>query len=79
MCWVVKPLRVECGTLGRMRRFDVRFGDAGGWGGVMGWLQPKGYRWSEQAILALDEAMRGGSEEMHLQASFGVSSMQMRG
>jgi hypothetical protein len=25
MCGVVKPLRVECGTVGRMRPFDVRF------------------------------------------------------
>jgi hypothetical protein len=29
MCGVVKPLRVEYGTVGRMRPFDVRFGDAG--------------------------------------------------
>jgi predicted ATPase/DNA-binding winged helix-turn-helix (wHTH) protein len=37
------------------------------------------HRWSERAILALDDASRGGSEEMHLQASLGVSSMQMHG
>jgi predicted ATPase/DNA-binding winged helix-turn-helix (wHTH) protein len=35
--------------------------------------------WSQRAILALDDATRGGSEEMSLQASLGVSSMQMHG
>jgi len=42
-------------------------------------LLPECHRWSERAILALDDATRGGSEEMHLQASLGVSSMQMHG
>jgi predicted ATPase/DNA-binding winged helix-turn-helix (wHTH) protein len=42
-------------------------------------LLPECRRWSERAILALDQATRGGSEEMHLQASLGVSSMQMHG
>ena len=42
-------------------------------------LLPECYRWSEQAISALDDATRGGAEEMHLQASLGVSSMQMHG
>jgi predicted ATPase/DNA-binding winged helix-turn-helix (wHTH) protein len=42
-------------------------------------LLPECRRWSERAILALDDATRGGPEEMHLQASLGVSSMQMRG
>ena len=37
------------------------------------------HRWSERAILALDDATRGGREEMNLQASLGVSSMQMQG
>ncbi|HWZ71448.1 MAG TPA: winged helix-turn-helix domain-containing protein [Casimicrobiaceae bacterium] len=37
------------------------------------------HRWSERAILALDEAARGGAEEMHLQAGLGISSMHMRG
>jgi predicted ATPase len=37
------------------------------------------HRWSERALTALDDATRGGSEEMHLQASLGVSSMQMSG
>ena len=37
------------------------------------------HRWSERAILALDEDTRGGAAEMHLQASLGVSSMQMHG
>ena len=42
-------------------------------------LLPECYRWSERAIRALDDATRGGSQEMYLQASLGVSSMQMRG
>jgi hypothetical protein len=37
------------------------------------------HRWSERALTALGDATRGGSEEMHLQASLGVSSMQMCG
>ena len=36
-------------------------------------------RWSERAILALDDATRGGNEEMHLQAALGLSSMFGRG
>jgi predicted ATPase/DNA-binding winged helix-turn-helix (wHTH) protein len=42
-------------------------------------LLPECHRWSERAILALDEHTRGGSQEMHLQASLGVSSMQLHG
>jgi predicted ATPase len=42
-------------------------------------LLPECYRWSEQAISALDDATRGGAEEMHLQASLGASSMHMYG
>lgn len=42
-------------------------------------LLPECQRWSEQAILALDEPMRGGAEEMHLQTCFGISSMHMQG
>jgi predicted ATPase/DNA-binding winged helix-turn-helix (wHTH) protein len=42
-------------------------------------LLPESHRWAERAILALDDAMRGGPEEMHLQASLGISSMQMYG
>ena len=34
-------------------------------------LLPECHRWSERAILALDDAARGGSEEMHLQAALG--------
>jgi predicted ATPase/DNA-binding winged helix-turn-helix (wHTH) protein len=37
------------------------------------------HRWSERAILALDDATRGGAEEMRLQASFGGTSMHMHG
>ena len=36
-------------------------------------------RWSERAILALDTTHRGGREEMHLQATLGVSLMFLRG
>ncbi len=42
-------------------------------------LLPECHLWSERALLALDDATRGGAEEMHLQASLGVSSMQMHG
>jgi predicted ATPase len=42
-------------------------------------LLPECYRWSERAILALVDATRGESEEMHLQASLGVASMHMYG
>jgi predicted ATPase len=37
------------------------------------------FRWSEQAILALDEASRAGREEMRLQTALGVSLMFTRG
>lgn len=37
------------------------------------------HRWSERALLALDDAARGGVEEMHLQAAVGVSLMFTRG
>jgi predicted ATPase/DNA-binding winged helix-turn-helix (wHTH) protein len=42
-------------------------------------LLPECYRWSKQAISALDDATRGAGEEMHLQASLGASSMHMYG
>jgi predicted ATPase/DNA-binding winged helix-turn-helix (wHTH) protein len=42
-------------------------------------LLPEGHRWSERAILALDEATRGGAEEMRLQAVLGVALMFTRG
>ena len=42
-------------------------------------LLPECHRWSERAILALDDAMRGGPEEMHLQAGLGISLTQMQG
>jgi hypothetical protein len=42
-------------------------------------LLPECYRWSERAVLALDDANRGGSQEMCLQASLGISAMQMHG
>jgi predicted ATPase/DNA-binding winged helix-turn-helix (wHTH) protein len=42
-------------------------------------LLPECHRWSERAILALDDATRGGAEEMHLQAGLGISSMQLHG
>ena len=42
-------------------------------------LLPECYRWSERALLALDETTQGGAEEMHLQAGLGISSMLLRG
>ena len=42
-------------------------------------LLPECHRWSQQALLALDDAMRGGPEEMHLQAGLGISSMYTMG
>jgi len=42
-------------------------------------LLPECHRWSERAIPAIDNATRGGSEEMYLQACLGVSSMQIYG
>jgi predicted ATPase len=37
------------------------------------------HRWSERAILALDDGTRGGVEEMHLRAGLGISSMHIHG
>jgi len=37
------------------------------------------HRWSKEAISALDDATRGGAEEMRLQASLGASLMHMYG
>ena len=37
------------------------------------------HRWSERAILSLDEGARGGSEEMQLQATMGVSLLFTQG
>jgi tetratricopeptide (TPR) repeat protein len=37
------------------------------------------HRWSQRAILAVDESDHGTSEQMHLQAGLGISSMQMHG
>jgi predicted ATPase/DNA-binding winged helix-turn-helix (wHTH) protein len=42
-------------------------------------LLPECHRWSERAILALDDTARAGRDEMHLQAALGVSLMFMRG
>ena len=42
-------------------------------------LLPECHRWSERAILALDDTSRGGAEEMHLQAALGTSLMHIRG
>jgi predicted ATPase/DNA-binding winged helix-turn-helix (wHTH) protein len=38
-------------------------------------LLPECHRWSRRALLALDEATRGSSAEMHLQAAFGLTAM----
>ena len=37
------------------------------------------HRWSEQAILTVDDTARGGPEEMHLQAALGLSLIFTRG
>jgi predicted ATPase/DNA-binding winged helix-turn-helix (wHTH) protein len=37
------------------------------------------HRWSERALLALDDARRGGREEMQLQAALGISLFFTRG
>ncbi|MBR0938896.1 winged helix-turn-helix domain-containing protein [Bradyrhizobium jicamae] len=42
-------------------------------------LLPECHRWSQLAILALDERSAGGLDEMHLRAAFGFSSSQMYG
>jgi predicted ATPase/DNA-binding winged helix-turn-helix (wHTH) protein len=42
-------------------------------------LLPECHRWSERALRALDERSSGGSDEMQLQASLGLSLMYMRG
>jgi predicted ATPase/DNA-binding winged helix-turn-helix (wHTH) protein len=42
-------------------------------------LMPECLRWSEQALLALDDNTRGGPEEMHLQAALGLSLIFTRG
>jgi predicted ATPase len=42
-------------------------------------LFPECQRWSERALLALDDASRGSVEEMHLQAGLGISRMYLQG
>jgi predicted ATPase/DNA-binding winged helix-turn-helix (wHTH) protein len=42
-------------------------------------LLPECHRWSQRAILALDDASRGGPAEMHLQAGLGTSLMNIHG
>jgi predicted ATPase/DNA-binding winged helix-turn-helix (wHTH) protein len=42
-------------------------------------LMPECHRWSERALLWLDEGRRGGAEEMQLQASLGLSLMYISG
>jgi predicted ATPase/DNA-binding winged helix-turn-helix (wHTH) protein len=42
-------------------------------------LLPECHRWSQRALLALDDTIRGGSAEMHLQAGLGISSMYTMG
>jgi predicted ATPase/DNA-binding winged helix-turn-helix (wHTH) protein len=42
-------------------------------------MLPECHGWSERALLALDDAMHGGAEEMHLQANLGFSAMLMHG
>ncbi|KRB62088.1 transcriptional regulator [Rhizobium sp. Root708] len=42
-------------------------------------LFPECKRWSERALLAMDEASKGSVEEMHLQAGLGISQMYLQG
>ncbi|WP_426130662.1 ATP-binding protein [Pararhizobium sp. PWRC1-1] len=42
-------------------------------------LFPECQRWSERALLAMDDASKGSIEEMHLQAGLGVSRMYLQG
>ena len=42
-------------------------------------MLPECHRWSEQALLALDNTRRGTADEMRLQASLGYSLMYTRG
>lgn len=42
-------------------------------------LLPECHRWSERALLALDDATRGAAEEMHLEACLGTASLYMHG
>jgi predicted ATPase/DNA-binding winged helix-turn-helix (wHTH) protein len=42
-------------------------------------LLPECYRWSERALLALDDARRGTAEEMRLQSGLGYALMFTRG
>jgi predicted ATPase/DNA-binding winged helix-turn-helix (wHTH) protein len=42
-------------------------------------LLPECHRWSERSLQALDKKQCGGSDEMQLQASFGLSLMYIRG
>src|SRR5262249_30249061 len=42
-------------------------------------LLPECHRWSQRAIMALDDTTRGETEEMQLQAGLGVASMHMYG
>jgi predicted ATPase/DNA-binding winged helix-turn-helix (wHTH) protein len=42
-------------------------------------LMPEALRWSERAIIALDDGTRGGIDEMHLQAVFGIAATHLRG
>ncbi|CAN5429004.1 winged helix-turn-helix domain-containing protein [soil metagenome] len=42
-------------------------------------LLPECHRWSERALLALDDTTRGTAEEMHLQVCMGTASLYMHG
>ena len=42
-------------------------------------LLPECHRWSQRALLSLDETAAGGLDEMHLRAALGFSSSQMYG
>jgi len=42
-------------------------------------LLPECYRWSQRAIMSLEDATRGEADEMQLQAGLGVASMYIHG
>ncbi|MDQ0320266.1 putative ATPase/DNA-binding winged helix-turn-helix (wHTH) protein [Pararhizobium capsulatum DSM 1112] len=42
-------------------------------------LFPECQRWSQRALLALNEEFKGSAEEMHLQAGLGISQMYLQG
>ena len=42
-------------------------------------LLPEAFRWSQRALLAIDDSTRGGVDELHLQAVFGIVATHLHG